>query len=262
MPVEISLGLLRRAMNDAGPGRRILVDGFPRNNDNVRGWNEVVGEGGANIERVLYFDCPEDSLVQRILSRGETSGRTDDNLKSLKKRFATFKSETLPVVEYYGAGAGGGSGLREAGIVTRIAADGTIEDVWRAARGAVAPLVESEVGERSTAAATAAHAGDWDQYAALCFPRSDGSDGGALAQHRASLTAAGGKVSSEVSSVTVPVPVQVQALGTTAVASGTIVVTAAAGGGVQTFDETRVWHLGADGWELAHYHVSLAPSSP
>ncbi len=40
-------------------------------------------------------------MTKRIEGRAKTSGRTDDNMESLKKRFRIFESETLPVIEYY-----------------------------------------------------------------------------------------------------------------------------------------------------------------
>lgn len=49
----------------------------------------------------LFFDCPEDVMEKRLLKRGETSGRSDDNLESIKKRFKTFVETSMPVVEYF-----------------------------------------------------------------------------------------------------------------------------------------------------------------
>ena len=40
-------------------------------------------------------------MIERILERAKTSGRDDDNMESLKKRFGVFNNETLPVVEYF-----------------------------------------------------------------------------------------------------------------------------------------------------------------
>jgi UMP-CMP kinase len=40
-------------------------------------------------------------MIERILERAKTSGRSDDNLESLKKRFDTFNKESLPIVEYF-----------------------------------------------------------------------------------------------------------------------------------------------------------------
>ena len=54
-----------------------------------------------DLQGVINFECSEDILTERILERGKTSGRSDDNLESLKKRFATFYNETMPVVQWY-----------------------------------------------------------------------------------------------------------------------------------------------------------------
>ena len=101
VPVEISLALLQRAMEEASlrQGRSLLylVDGFPRNYDNLEGWNRCM-KGVAAVWGVLMFTCPLPVLEQRILERAKTSGRSDDNLKSAHKRFRTFQQETVPVV--------------------------------------------------------------------------------------------------------------------------------------------------------------------
>lgn len=54
-----------------------------------------------NVPFILFFDCPEDIMEKRLLKRGETSGRSDDNIASIKKRFTTFQKESMPVIEYY-----------------------------------------------------------------------------------------------------------------------------------------------------------------
>ena len=47
------------------------------------------------------FQCDDSILVQRLLKRAETSGRTDDNEETIKKRLALFREKTMPVIEYY-----------------------------------------------------------------------------------------------------------------------------------------------------------------
>ncbi len=49
----------------------------------------------------LFFDCPEDVMQQRLINRGKTSGRADDNAESIKKRFRTFVETSMPVVDYF-----------------------------------------------------------------------------------------------------------------------------------------------------------------
>lgn len=49
----------------------------------------------------LFFDCAESVLQDRLLNRGKTSGRADDNLDSIRKRFRTFVETSMPVVQYF-----------------------------------------------------------------------------------------------------------------------------------------------------------------
>ena len=49
----------------------------------------------------LFFDCPEEVMQDRLVNRGKTSGRADDNMESIKKRFKTFVETSMPVVEYF-----------------------------------------------------------------------------------------------------------------------------------------------------------------
>lgn len=76
------------------------MDGFPRNQDNVAGWNEVMGQSVA-VHGVIYIKCSEETMTNRILKRGLDSGRTDDNLEVLKKRFKTYENETFPLIPQF-----------------------------------------------------------------------------------------------------------------------------------------------------------------
>ena len=87
VPVEITVSLIKNAMQEnIGKGRHyFLVDGFPRNQNNLEGWDGIMRDF-AEVSFVLFFDCPEEVMEQRLLSRGKTSGRADDNIESIKKR--------------------------------------------------------------------------------------------------------------------------------------------------------------------------------
>ena len=50
---------------------------------------------------MLFFECNGEIMEKRLLKRGETSGRADDNLESIKKRFQTYLEKTIPVIEHY-----------------------------------------------------------------------------------------------------------------------------------------------------------------
>ena len=77
-----------------------LLDGFPRSHSNLEGWYEIFGRE-VELPKMLYFECPYAVLEKRILGRAKYSGRSDDNIESMKLRFDTFKADTLPIVELF-----------------------------------------------------------------------------------------------------------------------------------------------------------------
>ncbi|XP_053628016.2 UMP-CMP kinase-like isoform X1 [Cherax quadricarinatus] len=102
VPVEITCSLLERAMKNSEKND-FLIDGFPRNQNNLEGWNKQMGEK-VNLKFVLFFNCPLEVCTQRCLDRGAAgSGRSDDNMESLKKRFDTYMNATMPIIEHYEA---------------------------------------------------------------------------------------------------------------------------------------------------------------
>lgn len=103
VPNEIVVALLQHAMEriTRTTGRRnFLLDGFPRSLSNLEGWQEIFSED-TELPKMLYFECPYPVLEKRILGRARFSGRSDDNVESVKMRFDTFKAETLPIVELF-----------------------------------------------------------------------------------------------------------------------------------------------------------------
>ena len=96
VPAEITVGLLKKAMEKSGK-KKFLIDGFPRSKENLDSFYDVMGSD-FTLNMVLVFHCPEEVLQERLLKRGETSGRSDDNLESIKKRFRTFHETSEPVI--------------------------------------------------------------------------------------------------------------------------------------------------------------------
>ncbi|XP_014614171.1 PREDICTED: UMP-CMP kinase 2 [Polistes canadensis] len=102
VPVEITCSLLERAMQTSqAPKKRFLIDGFPRNEDNLTGWNKVMSDK-VLLKGVLFCECSKEVCTQRCLNRGaKGSGRSDDNEETLIKRHETYIQKTLPIIEYY-----------------------------------------------------------------------------------------------------------------------------------------------------------------
>ncbi|TYJ54025.1 hypothetical protein B9479_005359 [Cryptococcus floricola] len=110
VPMEVTIKLLENAMSDilsappTTPGwsnghGRFLIDGFPRKMDQAVKFDESVCKSSF----VLFFKTSEEILLERLMERGKTSGREDDNKESIVKRFRTFIETSMPVVDYYRA---------------------------------------------------------------------------------------------------------------------------------------------------------------
>ena len=55
----------------------------------------------AEVLFLLFLDCPQDIMLDRLLERGKTSGRNDDNEESIKKRFKTYEDSTRPIIDHF-----------------------------------------------------------------------------------------------------------------------------------------------------------------
>ncbi|KAG0249898.1 hypothetical protein BG011_008839 [Mortierella polycephala] len=97
VPMEVTIALLENEMLASGQ-TRFLIDGFPRKMDQAMKFEETV----VPSKFTLYFECPEEVMLKRLMKRGETSGRADDNIESIKKRFRVFTQTSYPVIEHYG----------------------------------------------------------------------------------------------------------------------------------------------------------------
>jgi adenylate kinase family enzyme len=73
---------------------------------------------------VLFFSVLQETLEKRLLQRAESSGRADDNLETILKRFKTFEETSLPVVEH----------LASKMPVHRISGEQSVEDVYAAVK--------------------------------------------------------------------------------------------------------------------------------
>ena len=118
VPVDITCRLLHNSIQEIASSR-FLIDGFPRNQDNVDGWERIVGKT-ADMKFCLFLDCPKEVCLARIIGREDGSGRTDDTPEKFKLRIETFFAETVPIVEHF----------RSIDKLRSIASDRPIEQVY------------------------------------------------------------------------------------------------------------------------------------
>ncbi|KAJ3414957.1 hypothetical protein HDV05_005788 [Chytridiales sp. JEL 0842] len=128
VPLEITIALLHAAMKKSN-SNKFLIDGFPRAIDQAEKFEEEVCQS----KMVLYFECPEEEMLRRLLKRGETSGRVDDNIESINKRFATFRDTSYPVIEKYD----------KLGRVKKVSCMNTVDNVYQETKKIIETLKSS-----------------------------------------------------------------------------------------------------------------------
>lgn len=120
VPGLTTVKLIRQAMEERGWDKHIfIIDGYPRNFSNIDYWKTHIKDD-VEIVGVLYLSCPEEVMKQRIMKRGETSGRSDDNEETFKTRIRVYLEETTPVIEHY----------KKEDKVFEASAEGTIEECF------------------------------------------------------------------------------------------------------------------------------------
>ncbi|KAG7018903.1 UMP-CMP kinase 3 [Cucurbita argyrosperma subsp. argyrosperma] len=123
VPSEVTIKLLQRAMEKSG-NDKFLIDGFPRNEENRAAFEAVTG---IEPSVVLFFDCLEEEMERRLLSRNE--GRVDDNIETIRKRFKVFLESSIPVIRYY----------ESKGKVRKIDATRPVKEVFESVKAIFAP---------------------------------------------------------------------------------------------------------------------------
>lgn len=99
---DMMVDLIRAAIRKiAVPNARILLDGFPRSQENIDVWTSKKMDEDVEVKFCLFLECSHETMELRIMQRAKTSGRADDNPESIKKRLDTFESQTKPIVEFY-----------------------------------------------------------------------------------------------------------------------------------------------------------------
>ena len=126
-PDEIINGLIEKLLSKKNYINRLIFDGYPRNLDQAKNLDYLMEKNNQKISYVLSLNVDENIITRRILGRMVCSKcglnfnkffnpstnknhqceqkflqvRSDDNSKTLKNRFATYKKERKPILDYY-----------------------------------------------------------------------------------------------------------------------------------------------------------------
>lgn len=98
VPLTEVLALLKDAIDKRkSESKGFLIDGYPREVEQAICFERDV----AKCTFIIYFDVSDQVMVTRLLERGKTSGRADDNEETIKQRLVTFHNHSQPIMDAY-----------------------------------------------------------------------------------------------------------------------------------------------------------------
>lgn len=101
IPDEQMIQLLKNYIaNLPADCKGVIFDGFPRTVEQAHALTQMLDEHHMDAY-MLDLWAEEDTIIERLLNRGKTSGRADDNLETIKKRLRIYNETTRPISDYY-----------------------------------------------------------------------------------------------------------------------------------------------------------------
>jgi len=104
VPDQLVIDMVEEKLQAENNPHGIIFDGFPRTIPQAKALDELLNQRNTPITGMIALSVPDEELINRIVERGKTSGRADDQDEAkIATRLKVYKSETLPVANYYEA---------------------------------------------------------------------------------------------------------------------------------------------------------------
>lgn len=131
---EIIVQIIEKTITDNPNANGFLFDGFPRTYIQAYILEGLMIKLNTSLNCLISLEVPEEESVARLLKRGETSGRTDDNERVIRNRLKEYNDKTLPVLNFY----------KDKGLYNEVDGAQSIESV----REQIQHIVKEELSKR------------------------------------------------------------------------------------------------------------------
>lgn len=128
VPDSLIVDMMEKLISTLVDTEGIIFDGFPRTIPQAEAMETMLAHHGWKVDIVLNLQVPEEMLIERLLNRGKISGRSDDNIETIRKRLDVYANETAPLVDFF----------TRKNVLHNVVGTGTIEEI--ALR--IAPIVD------------------------------------------------------------------------------------------------------------------------
>lgn len=98
VPADVTNRMVEARIAEPDATEGFLLDGYPRSTAQADALKVMLGDAGSSLDAVLEFKIDEETVVERMMARG----REDDTEEVIRNRMSVYRSETAPLLEYYG----------------------------------------------------------------------------------------------------------------------------------------------------------------
>lgn len=129
IPDQLIIDILDQVLTDNAEAAKagVIFDGFPRTIPQAEALEGLLAKRGQKVDAVVGLEVADEELVERLILRGKMSGRSDDNIDTIKQRLEVYHSQTSPLKAFY----------LERGLYHAIDGVGSIEDIFGRIRQAL-----------------------------------------------------------------------------------------------------------------------------
>ncbi|MGM9835473.1 MAG: adenylate kinase [Muribaculaceae bacterium] len=122
IPDDLMISILESVLDENKEATKegVIFDGFPRTIPQAKSLKAMLEKRAAKVNIVLGLEVDEAELIDRLIKRGLESGRSDDNLETIKKRLVVYHEQTSPLKQYY----------LDEGKYVAIEGSGSIDDIF------------------------------------------------------------------------------------------------------------------------------------
>lgn len=127
VPDDLIIDMLAKVLDTKKTVNGYIFDGFPRTTAQAEALKVMLETRGIQVSIMINLEVAEEELIERLLKRGITSGRSDDNYETIQKRIQVYHTKTAPVLDFY----------KKEGLATEIKGTGTLQEIFNRITAAI-----------------------------------------------------------------------------------------------------------------------------
>ena len=93
--------LIQNVIFDTKKKGKLIFDGYPRSLSQAKNLEKLLNESNQKIQYIFFLNVNKETIIERIEKRKTEENRSDDNLKTILKRYDTYMETTKPVLDFY-----------------------------------------------------------------------------------------------------------------------------------------------------------------